>query len=143
MGRRALVISLLALGVLPILVAGCGGGASPKAPLSHVEQPRLINIGGFALMKDVPTHVALHATKTHPLRIYILADRTLDSITLRRIADADGNLVTPKSVAIQGSPHALGEQTVYGLTAKPIEPGFYRLDLLGRGQVQSFVVQDW
>ena len=85
----------------------------------------------------------LHATRSEPLRVVILADRELDSIALRRVAGADGSLVTPLAVPLQGSPHTSGKQTAYGLTTKPIEPGYYRLDLSGRGRVSSLSVTDW
>jgi len=140
----AVVFIVVALCVVPFLASACGESKAVAQPsFSPAAQPRLLDIGGFSLLKGRPTRVMLHATKTHPLRVLILADHRLDSIALRRVADADGSLIPPVAVPLQGSPHASGKQTVYGLTAAPIEPGYYRLDLLGHGHVSSLAVMDW
>ena len=39
--------------------------------------------------------------------------------------------MTPVAVPLQGSPHASGEQTAYGLATESVDPGYYRLDLSG------------
>ena len=146
MSRRGLVIVLVAvaLGVLPLLASACGEGKAVAQPSpSYTTQPRLLDIGDFSLIKGRPTRVMLHATTSHPLRIFILAGRPLDSITLLRVAAANGSQVAHVAVTLQGSPHTSGKQTRYGLTAEPIEPGYYRLDLRGRGRVSSLAVMDW
>ena len=146
MGRKGLIIMLaaLALGVLPLVSSGCGEDkADAQSTSSYTAYPRLLNIGDFSLLKGRPTHALIQATKTHPLRIFILADRPLDSITLRRMAAPDGHIVTPETVPLKGGPHGVDGPTVYGLSTPAIEPGFFRLDLRGRGRVQSLVVRDW
>ncbi len=145
MVRRGLVIVLaaVALAVLPNLATACGESKAVAQPsFSYVTQPRLLDIGDFSLLKGRPTRVMLHATTSHPLRIFILTDRPLDSITLLRVAAADGSQVAHVAVTLQGSPHTSGKQTAYGLTARSIEPGYYRLDLVGRGRIGSLAVQD-
>jgi len=138
MVRKGLMVVLVAvvLGLVPLLASAC---SESKAG----AQPRLLDTGGFSLVGGRPTHVMLHATKTHPLRIFILADHRLDSIALRRVADADGGLISPAAVPLQGSPHAAGNHTVYGLSAESIEAGYYRLELRGHGLVSSLAVMDW
>jgi hypothetical protein len=146
MGHRGLVVVLVAvvLGLVPFVSSACGESKAALQPsFSPAAQPRLLDIGPFSLLGGRPTRVMLHATKSHPLRVLILADRRLDSVTLRRVADADGSLVSPVQVPLRGSPHASGGQTAYGLTAEPVEPGYYRLDLRGRGRVSSLAVTNW
>jgi hypothetical protein len=146
MVRRSLAVVLvgIVLGLLPLLASACGESRAVAQPsFSPAGQPRLLDVGGFSLLGGRPMRVMLHAANTHPLRVFILADHRLDAITLRRVAAADGSLVTPVVVSLQGSPQASGKQTVYGLTAEPIEPGYYRLDLRGRGRVSSLAVTDW
>ena len=146
MGRRGLVILLAAvvLGLVPFAAAACGESKAVAQPsFSPAAQPRLLDIGPFSLLAGRPTRVMLHATKSHPLRVFVLADRQLDSIILRRVAGSGGSFVSPHVVPLQGSPHALGKQTVYGLTSGSIAPGYYRLDLRGRGRVSSLAVMDW
>ena len=145
MVRRGLVIVLiaLALGVLPLIASACGEGEAVAQPsFSYTTQPRLLDIGDFSLLKGRPLRVMLHATTSHALRIFILAERPLDSITLLRVAAANGSQVEHVAVTLQGSPHTSGKQTAYGLTAESIEPGYYRLDLVGRGRIGSLAVQD-
>jgi hypothetical protein len=146
MVRRGLVIGLVvvALGLVPFVASARGESKAVAQPsFTPAAQPRLLDIGPFSLLAGRATRVMLHATKSHPLRVFVLADRQLDSITLRRVADADRSLVSPVAVPLQGSPHASGKQTAYGLTAEPVEPGYYRLDLRGRGRVLSLAVMDW
>jgi hypothetical protein len=132
------------LGLVPFVASACGESKAVAQPsFSPAAQPRLLDIGPFSLLGGRATRVMLHAAKSHALRVFILADRHLDSIALHRVADADGNLVTPVAVPLQGSPHASGKQTVYGFIAEPIEPGYYRLDVSGRGRVLSLAVKDW
>jgi hypothetical protein len=138
------VLVAIVLGLVPFIASACGESKAAAQPsFSPAAQPRLLDIGPFSLLGGRATRVMLHATKSEPLRVVILADRVLDSIALRRVADADGGLVTPVAVPLQGSPHATGKQTAYGLTSEPIEPGYYRLDLSGRGRVSSLSVTDW
>ena len=146
MKRKVLVIALVAvaLGILPLVGSACGEGEVVAQPSSsYTAFPRLLDIGEFSLLNGRPMHVLVQATRTHPLRIFILADRPLDSITLGRMAGADGSMVTPETVPLKGTPHAVDGQTVYGLSTQPIEPGYFRLDLLGRGRVQSLAIRDW
>ena len=146
LGRRVLIIVFVAvaLGVLPLVASACGEGkAVAQSTSSDAAEPRLLDIGDFSQLEGRPTHVLLHATTAHPLRIFILSDQPLDSITLRRMAADDGSIVTPEAVPLKGSPHAVDGQTVYGLTTQSIDPGYFRLDLLGRSRVQSLAVQDW
>ena len=145
MVRKGLVIVLVAVavGVLPLIASACGESKAVAQPsFSYKTQPRLLDIGDFSLLKGRPTRVMLHATTSRPLRIFILAERPLDSITLLRVAAADGSQVAHVAVTLQGSPHASGKQTAYGLTAGPIRPSYYRLELLGRGRIGSLAVQD-
>jgi hypothetical protein len=145
MVRKGLVMVLVAvaLGVLPLLASACGESKAVARPsFSYVTQPRLLDIGDFSLLKGQPTRVMLHATTSHQLRIFILAARPLDSITLLRVAAADGSQEVHVAVTLQGSPHTSGKQTAYGLTAESIKPGTYRLDLRGRGRVSSLAVMD-
>jgi hypothetical protein len=142
--RVALVLVVAVLGLVPFVASACGESKAVAQPsFSPAAQPRLLDIGPFSLLGGRATRVMLYATKSEPLRVVILADRELDSIALRRVAGADGALVTPVAVPLQGSPHASGKQTAYGLTTKPVEPGYYRLDLSGRGRVSSLSVTDW
>jgi hypothetical protein len=144
--RKGLTVVLVAvvLGLLPLVASACGESKAVAQPSSSpATQPRLVDIGPFSLLSGRSTRVMLHATKSHPLRVFVLADRQLDSITLRHVGDTDGSLVPPEAVPLQGSPHASGKQTVYGLTTEPIEPGYYRLDLRGRGRILSLAVMDW
>jgi hypothetical protein len=146
MVRRGLVIVFVAvaLGVLPLIASACGEVKAVAQPsVSFTTQPRLLDIGDFSLLKGRPTRIMLHATTSQALRIFILAARPLDSITLLRVAAADGTQVAHEAVPLQGSPHASGKQTAYGLTTEPIEPGYYRLDLRGRSRVSSLAVMDW
>ena len=145
MVHKGLVVVFVAIALvtLPLLGSACGEGKAVAQPsFSYVTQPRLLDIGPFSLLKGRPTRVMLHATTSHPLRIFILTERPLDSVTLLRVAAADGSQVKHEAVPVQGSPRASGKQTAYGLTAEPIEPGYYRLDLLGRGRIESLAVQD-
>jgi hypothetical protein len=142
--RVALVLVVAVLGLVPFVASACGESkASAQPSFSPAAQPRLLDIGPFALLGGQAMRVMLHATKSEPLRIVILADRELDAIALHRVADADGKLVTPVAVPLQGSPHASGKQAAYALTTEPVEPGYYRLDLSGRGRVSSLSVTDW
>jgi hypothetical protein len=146
MGRRVIIVTFAAvsLAVMSLIGSACGGDKAIAQPSSSVvAEPRLLDIGDFSLMEKRPTHVLLHVTKAHPLRILILADQALDSISLRRMAAADGSVVPPETVRLKGSPHNLDGQTVYALTTRSIESGYLRLDLLGHGRVQSLAVQDW
>jgi hypothetical protein len=146
MPRKILVIVLVAvaLGTLPLVVSACGGDkGAAQASAVDAAQPRLLDIGDFSLFPGHATHSLFHATKAHPLRIVILVDRPLDLVKLRRVANDDGSLATPEAIPLKGSPHELDGQTVYGLTTPSVEPGYFRLDLLGRGRVQSLAVQDW
>jgi len=146
MGRKVLVIALvvIALGVLPSAGSACGESKGvAQVSSADAAQPRLLDIGDFSLLQGQPTHALFHAVKAHPLRIFILADRPLNSVKLRRMAADDGSIVTPEEVPLKGSPHDLDGQTVYALTTPSIEPGYFRLNLLGRGRVQSLAVQDW
>ena len=146
MARKILVIVLVAVALsnLPLVVSACGGDkGAAQASGVDAAQPRLLDIGDFSLLPGRPTHSLFHATKSHALRIFIVADRPLDSVKLRRMANDDGSLATPEAITLKGSPHDLDGQTVYGLTTPSIEPGYFRLDLLGRGRVQSLAVQDW
>ena len=145
MVRKGLVTVLVAVavGVLPLIASACGESKAVAQPgFSYTTQPRLLDIGDFALLKGRPARVMIHATTSHPLRIFILAERPLGSITLLRVAAADGSQAPHVAVPLQGSPHASGKQTAYGLTAEPIKPGYYRLDLFGRGRIGSLAVQD-
>jgi hypothetical protein len=142
--RVALVLVVAVLGLVPFAASACGESKAAAQPsFSPAAQPRLLDIGPFSLLGGTPTRVMLHATQAHPLRVVILADRQLDSIALHRVADAGGSLVTPVAVPLQGSPHASSKQTAYGLTTESVEPGYYRLDLSGRGRVSSLSVTDW
>jgi hypothetical protein len=144
--RKGLTVGLVAvvLGLLALVASNCGESKAVAQPsFSPAAQPRLVDIGLFSLLSGRPTRVMLYATKSHPLRVFVLADRQLDSIPLRHVADTDGSLVSPEAVPLQGSPRASGKQTVNGLTTEPIEPGYYRLDLRGRGRVSSLAVMDW
>ena len=142
--RLAVVLVAVVLALVPFVASACGEGKAAAQPsYSPASQPRLLDIGPFSLLGGTPTRVMLHATQAHPLRVVILADRQLDSIALHRVADADGSLVTPVAVPLQGSPHASGKQMAYGLTTGSVEPGYYRLDLSGRGRVSSLSVTDW
>ena len=146
MRRKVFVIVLVAfaLGILQFVGSACGESKVVAQPSSsYTAYPRLLDIGEFSLLNGRPMHVLVQATKTHPLRIFILADRQLDSITLRRMAAADGSMVTPETVPLKGTPHASDGQTVYGLSTHPVEPGYFRLDLLGRGRVLSLTIRDW
>lgn len=142
--RVALVLVVAVLGLVPFVASACGESkAAAQVSFSPAAQPRLLDIGPFSLLGGQATRVMIHATRSEPLRIVILADRELDSIALRRVAAADGSLVTPVAVPLQGSPHTSGKQTAYGLTTESVEPGYYRLDLSGRGRVSSLSVTDW
>jgi hypothetical protein len=142
--RLAVVLVAVVLSLVPFVASACGESKAVAQPsYSPATQPRLLDIGPFSLLGGTPTRVMLHATQAHPLRVVILADRQLDSIALHRVADADGSLVTAVVVPLRGSPHASGKQTAYGLTTEPVEPGYYRLDLSGRGRVSSLSVTDW
>jgi len=145
MVRRGLVVGFVAVSlcVIPLLASACGEGKTVARPsFSYVTQPRLLDIGPFSLLKGRPTRVRLHATSSHPLSIFILAERPLDSITLLRVAAADGSQVAHVAVTLQGGPHTSLRQTAYGLTTESIKPGYYLLDLLGRGRIASLAVQD-
>jgi hypothetical protein len=132
------------LGALPLTVSSCGGnkGVAQASP-SLAAVPMLLDIGDFSLLRGRPAHTLFHATKAHPLRIYIIANRPLDSVKLRRMANDDGSLATAKAIPLQGSPHDVDGQTLYALITPQVEPGYFRLDLLGRGRVQSLAVRDW
>ncbi len=143
--RKGLVIVLVAVavGVLPLIASACADSKAVARPsFSYTTHSRLLDIGDFSLLEGRPTRVMLHTTTSHPLRVFILAERPLDSITLLRVAAADGSQVAREAVPLQGSPHASGEQTAYELTAGSIEPGYYRLDLVGRVRIGSLAVQD-
>lgn len=142
--RLAVVLVAVVLLAVPFIASACGESKAAAQPsFSPAAQPRLLDIGPFSLLDGQATRVMLHATVAHTLRVVILADRELDSIVLYRVADADGSLLTPVEVPLRGSPHASGEQTAYALTTEPVEPGYYRLDLSGRGRVSSLSVADW
>ena len=146
MSRKVVILVLVAvsLAALPLTASACGGnkGVAQASP-SLVAVPMLLDIGDFSLLHGRPTHTLIHATKAHPLRIYIIADRPLDSVKLRRMANGDGSLATPEAIPLQGSPHDVDGQTLYALITPQVEPGYFRLDLLGRGRVQSLAVKDW
>jgi hypothetical protein len=113
--RKGLTVGLVAvvLGLLALAASNCGESKAVAQPsFSPAAQPRLVDIGLFSLLSGRPTRVMLHATKSHPLRVFVLADRQLDSITRRHVADTDGSLVSPEAVPLQGSPRASGKQTV-------------------------------
>ena len=142
--RVAVVLAVAVLGLVPFVASACDESKAVAQPsFSPAAQPRLLDIGPFSLLGGEATGVMLHATKSEPLRVVILADRELDAIALWRVAGADGSLVTPVAVPLQGSPHSSGKQTAYALTSEPVEPGYYRLDLSGRGRVSSLSVTDW
>jgi hypothetical protein len=145
MVRRGLVIGLVAvvLGLVPLLATACSGSKAAAMSLPPAAQPRLLDIGGFSLLAGRSTGVMLHATSSHPLRVFVLADHRLDSIALRRVARADGGLISPVAIPLRGSPHDTGNHAVYGLSTASIEPGYYRLTLRGQGLVRSLAVTDW
>jgi len=147
MGHKVLVVVLVAvvLAVLMLSATACGAGHEAPAQASSADaaQPRLLDIGDFSLLPGRATHSLFRATTAHALRIFIIADRPLASVKLRRMANDDGGPATPEPIPLTGSPHDLDGQTVYGLTSKTVEPGYFRLDLRGRGRVQSLAVQDW
>jgi len=89
--RIALVLVVGVLGLVPFVASACGESKAVAQPsFSPASQPRLLDIGPFSLLGDRATRVMLHATKSEPLRVFILADRELYSVALRRVADADG-----------------------------------------------------
>lgn len=145
MGRKVVIVVFIAvvLGMLPLAAAACGESKVVAQPTFNVV-PRLVELGPFSLISGQATHVMIHATKSHPLRIVIFADQKLHSIALYRVARADGGLVTPQvAMRLRGTPHTQSNTTAYGLTTSSVQPGFYRLDLLGPGRVSTLAVMDW
>jgi hypothetical protein len=107
-----------------------------------MAEPSLLDIGDVALLKSRPAHILLHVDSAQGLRVFILAERPLSSHSLRRVAAADGTLIDPEPVPLEGGPHASGAETSYALlTAEPVPPGYYRLDLAGEGRIVSLVVE--
>jgi hypothetical protein len=145
MKRKVLAIVFVAvlLSVAPFLASGCGTGKAVAQPsLSPMEQPRLVNLGDFALLGDRPTRIWVHLEQTQPLRIVVISERRVKSCSLSRVAGADGSLVTPVPVALEGGrPHGnSGTEVISWFGSPSLDPGYYRIELTGRGRIMSLIV---
>jgi hypothetical protein len=146
MGRRVLIIALAAatLIVPALLGSGCGSpaDAAPQPSFSPVEQPRLANLGDFALLGERPMHIWLHLDKSQRVRIAFLAERRVKSCTLWHVAPSDGSLAKAEQMPLEGgTPHANGgPEVAYWFGSASLAPGYYRLDLEGRGRIISLVI---
>lgn len=144
MVRRALLVAVIVglLAVLPFVASGCSEGKAVAQPsYSYVASPHLLDAGDFALMPGRATHFLVRVDLAQGLRILVLAEHPLRSYSLRRVAADDGTILSPQSVALQGGPHSSGSRTAYALlTKKPVTPGYYRLDLEGKGRVSTLAV---
>ena len=143
MRRRLTVLTVaLLVAALPLVAAACGESkAAPQPSFSYGGQPRLVDIGGVALISGRPARVMLHIGTAQGLRIFIDAEHPLRSHVLRKVDAQDGSSITPQDIPLQGSAHSLGNTTVYALlTMQPLTPGWYRLDLVGAGRLISLAI---
>ena len=142
--RRLLVMVTLAvaLGLMPLFSSACGTGKAEAQPsLSPLEQPRLLNLGDFALLKARPTRILLHVDQAQRLRIAFLAEQAVKSCSLWHVAASDGSLVTPEQVPLEGGqPHGSGLPISYWFGTQSLAAGYYRLDLSGHGRIATLIV---
>jgi len=147
MVRRILVIALVAVAFsgVPFLASGCGTGRAVAQPsLSPMERPRLVNLGDFALLGDRPTRVWVRLEHSQRVRIVFISERRVKSCSLWRVANADGSLVTPEQVPLEGGrPHDnSGTEVIYWYGSPSLDPGYYRVELMGRGRIGSLIVDE-
>jgi hypothetical protein len=145
-GRKGLarVLVAVALGLLPLVASACGEGRAVAQPSQSPHVPsQLLSIGDFSLARGRPTHAMLHLSQSQRLSIFVTADQPITSCKLWHVAAADGRLVTVGRMALDGgSPHTNGGPEVsYWFGSPSLDPGYYRLDVAGRGHISFLVVQ--
>ena len=143
--RRTLTVVLvvIALGAACLLTSGCASGEAAAEPsLSPMEMPRLVNLSDFALLPDRPTQIRLHIVAPQRIRVVFISRRLVESCSLWRVASPDGSLLTPVRVPLEGgNPHAnSGTHVIYWFGSPSLGPGYYRIDLTGRGRILNLIV---
>jgi hypothetical protein len=145
--RKGLVVVLVAvaLGLVSFVASACGESKAVAQPSSSPRVPtsQLLSISDFSLARSRPAHALLHVSESQRLSIFVTADRRIASCKLWHVATADGSTVALKGVVLDGgSPHTNGGPEVsYWFGSPSLDPGYYRLDVAGRGHISYLVVQ--
>ena len=134
---RALGVSGLCC-LVAVAAAGCSKG-EPQAdrsagPASHYYLAQVSNV---ALTAQRPAHFVFHVDHGRTVRIAVSATEPLLRHTLLHVTSPPESSPQGDPIPTQGSGHTSGGTTVdYALlTTAPLAPGWYRVELVGRGRL--------
>jgi hypothetical protein len=129
---------------LLLALTGCAAGtASTSKPASASPAPGyLVYMTHVVLRPEHPAHVTFYLASSG-LRVTVAAEKPLRSYALERVTPLPpSHPVKEGVVALVGASHTLGGQTDYGLrNAKPLAAGWYRLELIGQGEVIGLTIE--
>jgi hypothetical protein len=140
---RALLAAALC-GLLLTLTGCATGTASTTQPASTSPAPSgyLVYMTHVVLHPRHPAHVTFHLA-TSDVRVIVAVEQPLLSYALEQVTPLPpSHPVDDGVVALAGASHTEGGQTTYGLrNAKPLVAGWYRLELVGRGEVIGLTIE--
>ena len=124
---------------LLLTLTGCATGAAGTAQVvsaSPTPSGYLVFVTHVVLRPQHPAHLTFPVA-SGGLRIMVAAERPLLGHALERVtALPQSHPVSEGIVALVGAGHSEGGQTGYVLrTTKPLAAGWYRLELIGHGEV--------
>jgi hypothetical protein len=126
-------------------LTGCAAGTtSTSKPASASPAPPgyLVYMTHVVLRPEHPAHVTFHLASTS-LRVMVATEKPLRSYALEQVTPLpSSHPLKGGVVALVGASHTQGGQTDYGLrNAKPLAAGWYRLELIGRGEVIGLSIE--
>ena len=129
---------------LLLTLTGCASGtADTSQPVSASPAPSglIVFMTHVVLRPQHPAHVTFHIA-SGGLRIHVAAEHPLLGHALERLTRGPSLPVSKGVVALVGKGHTAGGQTGYVLrNAKPLAPGWYRLELICRGEVIQLSIE--
>jgi hypothetical protein len=132
------IVTVIACCLL-LALTGCATGAASTAQVpsaSPAPSGYLLFVTHVVLRPQHPAHVTFYVA-SGGVRVIVAAERPLLGHALERVtALPQSHPVSKGTVALVGAGHTEGGQTVYVLrNTQPIAAGWYRLELIGLGEV--------
>jgi hypothetical protein len=148
----SLVTVCIAVTSLAVLATACGDSQpdasssvttsrSRQADVSSLDGPRLVDLHTFTLDARRPTRAFLRLDSVQRLRIDVLAKQPLQSCRVSQYADAGGSVIETRHITLADGREPYDNDLVrYSFATPRLEPGYYRIDLRGKGPIVSFAV---
>jgi hypothetical protein len=150
--RLSRVVVFTALAGLAMLAAACGDSkpsAAPsvttspsvQTPAASLDEARLLDLHNVTLDERHRTQAFLRLDSAQSISIKILAKQQLRSCRVCQYADPAGGMIDTREITLTRGPEQYDSDLVLSSFRTPqLEPGYYRIDLGGKGLIISFSV---